>query len=88
MPEIGGPEGFSSNSRSSLYSFKGQELVNSSEENMLLNLMDGYNNNDGGSWLQDSVLAQPANSFWNCWDGMMDFDGPEIKLSTPGDQSL
>ena len=91
LPAIGGSESFlsgfcSSNSSSSLCGLKGKELVSSSEENMLLNLVDGYNNN-GGSWLQDS-LPQPANSFWNCWDGMIEFDASEIKLSTPTDQSL
>lgn len=82
MPEIGTTtENFysgstSSNSSSSFYGFKGPELVTGGEESML-SLMDGYNN---GSWLQEN-LAQPATNYWNCWDGMLELDVPELKLS-------
>lgn len=53
----------------------------SSNSSSSLNLDDYVN----GAWLHDSVLAQHA-SYWNCWDGMLEFDASDItQLSAPNE---
>ncbi|ONK79723.1 uncharacterized protein A4U43_C01F9400 [Asparagus officinalis] len=70
-PLMSAPEDFytgcsSSNSGSScsIYSFNGEESM--------MNLMNGY----GKGPIRGQGSLVQSGSYWNCWDGMMEFDAP------------